>query len=232
MKWDRPGVAVYPGLNTLMRMSRPLRSTIQVRANERTAALLALYTEQSGKTLDRHHRADEDHRGASGKQRQRLLHGKQQTAHVGVERLVEMLLSDLPKGAKFVNPGINHQHVDAPGLRSDGFVDAVEVGEVSSVAADRCDIALDRSNCLIQFRLTAAGDKQPRAFFRKTFGDAEPDAGAAAGDDSNFAREFAGYKASPFGDSYCAGLGGTLEKSESSPSAIVGCASMASRSRG
>jgi hypothetical protein len=39
MKCERPGVAVYPGLNTLTRMSRPLRSTIQVRANERTAAL-------------------------------------------------------------------------------------------------------------------------------------------------------------------------------------------------
>jgi hypothetical protein len=32
-------------------MSRPLRSTIQVRANERTAALLALYTEQAAKPL-------------------------------------------------------------------------------------------------------------------------------------------------------------------------------------
>jgi hypothetical protein len=47
MKCERPGVAVYPGLNTLTRMSRPLRSTIQVRANERTAAFDALYTEQA-----------------------------------------------------------------------------------------------------------------------------------------------------------------------------------------
>src|SRR5260370_35496483 len=51
MNWERPGVAVYPGLNTLTRMPRPLRSTIQVRANERTAAFDALYTEQEAKPL-------------------------------------------------------------------------------------------------------------------------------------------------------------------------------------
>src|ERR1700748_3525093 len=51
MKSSRPGVSVYPGLNTLTRMSRPLRSTIQVRANERTAAFDALYTEQEAKPL-------------------------------------------------------------------------------------------------------------------------------------------------------------------------------------
>src|SRR6202023_3941858 len=51
MKWERPGVAVYPGLNTLTRMSRPLRSTIQVRANERIAAFDASYTKQAAKPL-------------------------------------------------------------------------------------------------------------------------------------------------------------------------------------
>src|ERR1700730_6023165 len=95
MKWERPGVSVYPGLNTLTRMSRPLRSTIQVRANERTAAFDALYTEQEAKALDRHHRAGEDHRGTLAQQWQRLLHGEQQAAHIRIERLVEMLLGDL-----------------------------------------------------------------------------------------------------------------------------------------
>src|SRR6202030_432644 len=51
MKWDMPGVSVYPGLNTLTRMSRPLRSTIQGRADEGTAAFDALYTEQAAKPL-------------------------------------------------------------------------------------------------------------------------------------------------------------------------------------
>jgi hypothetical protein len=40
-----------PGLSTLTRIPRSFRSTIQVRANERTAALLALYTPRGGNPL-------------------------------------------------------------------------------------------------------------------------------------------------------------------------------------
>src|SRR5271169_95098 len=38
----RPGVLIGPGLIALTRIFRSLRSTVQVRANDRTAALLAL----------------------------------------------------------------------------------------------------------------------------------------------------------------------------------------------
>ncbi len=38
-----------PGLITLIRMPRPFRSAIQLRAKERTAALLALYIDKDGK---------------------------------------------------------------------------------------------------------------------------------------------------------------------------------------
>ena len=43
----------------------------------------------------------------------------------------------------------------------------------------------------------AAGDEYPRAFLGKMLGDAETDAGAAAGNDSDFACELAGH-AIPF----------------------------------
>jgi len=42
--------------------------------------------------------------------------------------------------------------------------------------------------------LTAANNKYPRAFLSKTFGNAEANAGAAAGDDSYFAGEFTGHR--------------------------------------
>src|SRR5205814_5052076 len=42
------GVSIGPGLITLTRMFRSLRSTSQVRAKERTAALLAEYTLKTG----------------------------------------------------------------------------------------------------------------------------------------------------------------------------------------
>jgi 2-succinyl-5-enolpyruvyl-6-hydroxy-3-cyclohexene-1-carboxylate synthase len=38
------GVAIGPGLRALTRILRALRSTVHVRANERTAAFVALYT--------------------------------------------------------------------------------------------------------------------------------------------------------------------------------------------
>src|SRR6202035_1211522 len=39
-----PGVSVEPGLTAFTRMRRSFKSVVHVRANERTAALLALYT--------------------------------------------------------------------------------------------------------------------------------------------------------------------------------------------
>ena len=90
-----------------------------------------------------------------------------------------MLLSDLSKRAEFVNTGIYRQHVDVPGLCLDVRKDAVEVGEVRGIALDRRGIAADRGDCLIQFGLTAAGNKHPRAFFGETFGDRKADPGAA-----------------------------------------------------
>jgi hypothetical protein len=68
-----------------------------------------------------------------------------------------------------------------PGRRLDGREDAVEIGEIRGVALDRRGIAADRGDCLIQLGLTAAGDEHPRAFLREPLGDAESDAGAAAG---------------------------------------------------
>ena len=39
-----PGVSIEPGLTAFTRMRRCFRSVVHVRANERTAALVALYT--------------------------------------------------------------------------------------------------------------------------------------------------------------------------------------------
>ena len=180
---------MYPGLNTLTRMSRPLRSTIQVRANERTAAFDALYTEQAAKPLIdtiEPVRITEEPLVSNGSA---FCTVNKQAAHVRVERPVEMLLGDLAECGEFVNPGIDRQHVDMPGLRLDGCVDAVEVGKVGHIALDRCGIAADRGDCLIQLGLTAAGNKYSSAFFCEVLGDAEADAGAAAGHERDFASE-------------------------------------------
>ena len=46
-----PGVSIKPGLIAFTRMRRCLRSVVHVRANERAAALVALYTLHDGKPL-------------------------------------------------------------------------------------------------------------------------------------------------------------------------------------
>jgi hypothetical protein len=63
-------------------------------------------------------------------------------------------------------------------LRLDSGVGAVEVREVGDIASDRCPIAADFSNGLIQLGLTAANNKYARAFLSKTFGNAEANARA------------------------------------------------------
>src|SRR5258708_15023282 len=134
-----------------------------------------------------------------------------------------MLLCDFSEPAGFVNPSIRRQHVDVPGLRFDRCIDSVEVGENGGVALDRRGVVADRSDCLIQFGLTAARDEHPRAFLGKPLGNAEADTGAAAGDESDFACELAGH-------GHGADRSRTFEKSAPSPSAIVGGAITASRS--
>src|SRR5271170_3075123 len=80
-----------------------------------------------------------------------------------------------------------------PGLRLDGCVDAVEIGEVGGIALDRRGIAADRGDRLIQFGLMAAGDKHSGALLGKMLGDAESDSAAAAGHERDFARKLPGH---------------------------------------
>src|SRR5204862_5565118 len=101
---------------------------------------------------------------------------------------------DLSEHAELVNSGIDHQYVDAPGLRLDGRVDAVEIREIGAIALNRCGIAADRGDCLIQLELTSASNKYARVFSSKAFGNAKADAGAAARHERDFACELAGHR--------------------------------------
>ena len=217
-------------------MSRPFKSMIQPRANERIAAFVASYTEQEAKPLMdtiEPIRITDEPLARSGRA---FWTANKRAAHVRVERLVEMLVGDRSERSEFVDPGIRRQHIDMPGFCLYGCVDAVEVGKICRIAPDRCGIAADPRDSLVQFGLMAAGDKHPRALLGKMLGDAKADPGAAARDDSDFASEFRSHGeflsnwAPPA--RYCTDRAGTFENSEPNPSAIVGWARMASRSVG
>ncbi len=98
-----------------------------------------------------------------------------------------MLLGDFAEAAEFVIPRIDRQHVDTSRLVLDRRVNAVEVVEVRDIALNGGGAAADRGNGLVQLGLATPGDKHARAFLGKTFGDAEADAGTAAGHQSDFA---------------------------------------------
>jgi len=68
-------------------------------------------------------------------------------------------------------------------------VDPVDVGELGCVALYCGGVAADRGDGLVELRLAAAGDEDPRAFLGEALGGAEADAGAAARDDGDFAFE-------------------------------------------
>jgi len=58
---------------------------------------------------------------------------------------------------------------------------------------DRRGIAADRGDSLIQLGLMAAGNKYPRAFMSETLRNAEADAGAPAGNESDFTCKLVGH---------------------------------------
>jgi hypothetical protein len=51
-----------------------------------------------------------------------------------------MFFGDLSESLGFLDSCICGQHIDAPGLRPDRFVDTVEIGQVCGVALQRCGI--------------------------------------------------------------------------------------------
>jgi hypothetical protein len=118
------------------------------------------------------------------------LHGKEQTSHVGVERLVEMVLGYFAEFPGLVESGVDHQHVNAARLRLDGLSDPVDIGEVGGVALNRCDIAAKRCRRFVEFRLTAPGYEYMRAFGGQLPGNTQANSRAAAGNYRNFVLKF------------------------------------------
>ena len=69
----------------------------------------------------------------------------------------------------------------------------VAVSEARDVSLNSCGIAADRGDCLVELGLAPTYNKYAGAFLRKAFGNAEANAGAAAGDNSDFVWKLAGH---------------------------------------
>ncbi len=117
-------------------MRRFFKSVVQVRANERTAALVALYTLFDGNPLLPTMGRIQDDRGAIRQQRQRLLHRKQEAFDIDVEDRVIELFGDLAEGGILRNTSIREENIELALLPFDLCEEAIKIAQVRDVSLD------------------------------------------------------------------------------------------------
>jgi hypothetical protein len=139
---------------------------------------------------DRRDRGVQEDGCTVGHERQRLLNREQESLHIGVERLVEVLLGDLSQWGELAATGVGEQHVHPPVLLLHRCVEPVEIGQVGHVAADPDHPAADLLDRGVQLGLAAAGDDHLGPLCREPLGSGQPDAAGPAGDDRHFVFEF------------------------------------------
>jgi hypothetical protein len=122
------------------------------------------------------------------------LHGEEQAADIGVERFIEMFLTDFTKFSKLVKTGVDEEHVDPACLRFHGFVNALDVSKIRGVALNGGDGTFDCRDRHIELGSAAASDKHSSAFLGETLSGTKADASTAASYDRYFVFEFPVHK--------------------------------------
>src|SRR5437870_2083546 len=145
-------------------MRRSFRSVVHVRANERTAALVALYTLHSGAiarlaTMDAFRMIE-----APSEQRKRLSHREKHAFHVAVEQRVVVLLGNAVQGSELRAAGIGEHDIELALLALDLGEQPIEIAEVRHVSSYAGDISSDFLYRPSQLRLTAPRDEDVGAF--------------------------------------------------------------------
>src|SRR5262249_25312554 len=140
--------------------------------------------------LDRGDRGIQDDGRAVREERQRLLHGEEQSLDVDGEELVEVLLADRPERGQRQEARVGEQDGEAPLLPLRGRGQPLQVREVGDVARHAGDVLADLPDRLIEFRLAAAGDEDVGALGGEAPGGGQADAAVAPGDDRDFPFQF------------------------------------------
>src|ERR1700686_3885426 len=145
---------------------------------------------EGGSTLNTRDGAVENDRATILQERQCLLHRKQRSPHIDVEKFVEMLFGDGPKGNKFANAGIGENNIDSAFHLGNGLVKTIKVGKFGNVALNARNIAADFLHGLVEFLLSAARNEDISTLFDEKSCRSQPNPFCAAGDDSDLAFEF------------------------------------------
>jgi hypothetical protein len=180
------GVSMVPGLRTFTRIPRSLSSSSQVRADSGFACAVDA---EFGDSLDAGDRSVEEDGAVVVEQRQGLLDGEEGAANVKIESLVEVLLSDVFELEEFAAAGAGEEDVDLAFLALDGFVEAVEVGEVAGVALHSGDVAADEFDGFVELVLTTPGDEDVSTLFNEELRGGQGHAGGCCGNNGYFSIE-------------------------------------------
>src|SRR5262245_52671223 len=147
--------------------------------------------------LDRGDRGIQDDGRAVREERQRLLHGEEQSLDVDGEELVEVLLADRPERGQRQEAGVGEQHVEAALLPLHGREQPVQVRQVCDVAPHAGDVLADLPDRVVQLRLPAAGDEDVGALGDEPPSGGEADAAVAPGNDCDFPFQFFRHETPP-----------------------------------
>src|SRR5207245_1130317 len=127
----------------------------------------------------------QDDRGTIGHQGKRLLHREKEALHVDVEDRVEVLLSDLAQGCKLGPTGIREDNIQLGLFALDVCEEPIKIAEVRHVALETADISSDLLYRRRQLRITAARDKDVRAFVHELLRRRKANAAVATSDEGS-----------------------------------------------
>src|SRR3989441_3468835 len=128
----------------------------------------------------------QDDRPAVPEERQRLLHGEEQTLDVAAERRVEVLLGDRAQRRERAAAVIGEADVEPAFLSPHRLVQTVQVRELRHVALNAGGPLADLLHRGVELVRAAAGDEDVRAFLREPARGREADAAVATRDDGDF----------------------------------------------
>src|SRR5262245_33952147 len=169
-------------------MRRPFRSVVQVRAKERTAALVALYTLFAPNPLLATMEAFRMMEAPSGKSGSAFctVNRRPFTLTPKIESYNSSVI--VPRGGVLRDAGVGEDDVQPSLLALDLGEQAIQVVQVRHVAPDGGDVLADLLHRR-QFGLTPAGDEDGGAFGHEPLRRRQADAAAAARHESGFSFE-------------------------------------------
>src|SRR5580658_5999566 len=142
-------------------------------------------------TLDGNLRRVQHDCATAGNQWQGLLDRKKNALYVRVKGLIVVFLSNRSKGGEGATARVDEQHIEAPFVLLDLFVQTIQVRQIRRVGTDGlCLVGTNTCHRFFEFRLATARDEHKSAFLREALRRSQADSGATARDECDLTFQF------------------------------------------